>query len=219
MEAVIGEPVSVSEFPVSRENTGKFCRLRLVMAIPALALANKFKLFPPNSLRIKQGISLTEQGIARSVTRKHVSRPANSGAGALSRALPHKPRIDYSARSFDGPASLGGFSRAGWTAPDGQRPSAQLFCLYRSGNRRDRLDNMSICQTCFGLHGEWTLRDSPQPVIFYQRCRCDFAVPEGRQSHPANWDTGIAVQLCRCCASILLPGDLAGPCGSASHAR
>ena len=30
VEAVIGEPVSVSEFPVSRENTGKFCRLRLV---------------------------------------------------------------------------------------------------------------------------------------------------------------------------------------------
>jgi len=33
VEAVIGELVSVSEFPVSWENTGKFCRSRLVMAI------------------------------------------------------------------------------------------------------------------------------------------------------------------------------------------
>jgi hypothetical protein len=33
VEAVIGELVSFSEFPVSRENTGKFCRLRLLMAI------------------------------------------------------------------------------------------------------------------------------------------------------------------------------------------
>jgi hypothetical protein len=47
VEAVIGEPVSVSEFPVSRENTGKFAALRLVMRDPALALANKFKVFPP----------------------------------------------------------------------------------------------------------------------------------------------------------------------------
>jgi hypothetical protein len=33
VEAVIGEPVSVSEFPVSRESTGNFCRLSPVIAI------------------------------------------------------------------------------------------------------------------------------------------------------------------------------------------
>jgi hypothetical protein len=43
---------------------------------PALALVNKFKAFPSNSLRIETGN--IEQGIARNVTRKHVSRPANS---------------------------------------------------------------------------------------------------------------------------------------------
>ena len=32
VEAVIGEPVSVSHFPVVRENTGKFWRSRLAMA-------------------------------------------------------------------------------------------------------------------------------------------------------------------------------------------
>jgi hypothetical protein len=34
----------------------------------ALAFANKFNAFPPNSLTIRAGNSLTEQGIARSVT-------------------------------------------------------------------------------------------------------------------------------------------------------
>jgi hypothetical protein len=33
VEAVIGEPVSGSVFPVLRENTGKFCRLRPVRAM------------------------------------------------------------------------------------------------------------------------------------------------------------------------------------------
>jgi hypothetical protein len=33
VEAVIGEPVSGSVFPVWRENTGKFCRLRPVRAM------------------------------------------------------------------------------------------------------------------------------------------------------------------------------------------
>ena len=33
VEAVIGEPVSISYFPVSREDTGKFCRLRSEMAM------------------------------------------------------------------------------------------------------------------------------------------------------------------------------------------
>ena len=34
VEAVIGEPVSVSHFPVVRENTGKFWGSRLAMAKP-----------------------------------------------------------------------------------------------------------------------------------------------------------------------------------------
>ena len=55
VEAVIGEPVSVCVFPVSRENTGKFWRLRPVRGYKALAFANKFKVFPPISLRIETG--------------------------------------------------------------------------------------------------------------------------------------------------------------------
>jgi hypothetical protein len=54
VEAVIGEPASVSEFPVSRENTGKF-PLEAGKGVPAHTLANKFKAFPPNSLRIGTG--------------------------------------------------------------------------------------------------------------------------------------------------------------------
>ena len=54
-EAVISEPVSVSEFPVSRENTGNFCRLSPVIAMATLPFANKFKAFSPNSLRIGTG--------------------------------------------------------------------------------------------------------------------------------------------------------------------
>jgi hypothetical protein len=45
-------------------------------------------------------------------------------------------------------------------------------------------DNMSICQTCFELRGEWTLRGCSQPVLFYQRCLCESAVPEvGNRTH------------------------------------
>src|SRR5262245_61081817 len=68
-------------------------------------------------------------------------------------------------------------------------------------------DNMSMCKTCLRLQGEWTLKSyGREEGAFYQRCGCESDVPEGRQSRPRNWDTGIAVQLCRCCASILLPG-------------
>ena len=64
--AVIGQPVSVLEFPVQRENTGKFSRLRRVMAMqPSHSRANS-RCFHP--LKSEQGISLTEQGIVRGLT-------------------------------------------------------------------------------------------------------------------------------------------------------
>ena len=40
VEAVIGEPVSTSVFPVSRENTGNFCRLRPGAGDAALPFPN-----------------------------------------------------------------------------------------------------------------------------------------------------------------------------------
>ena len=63
-------------------------------------------------------------------------------------------------------------------------PSGLAFTA--SGTGEIAWDNLTICQTCFGLHGEWTLRDSPERVQFYQRCRCKSAVPEARKVLPPH---------------------------------
>jgi hypothetical protein len=60
--AVIGEPVSVAEFPVQRENTAKFGRLRRVMTIqPSHSRANsgRFQSIPSKS---EEGILLSGTG-------------------------------------------------------------------------------------------------------------------------------------------------------------
>jgi hypothetical protein len=49
----------------------------------ACAFANKFKAFRPNSLIIETGNFATEQGIARSLTRKHIGRLANAIAAPI----------------------------------------------------------------------------------------------------------------------------------------
>ena len=54
VEAVIGEPVSVSNSLFRGKIQGNL-PLEAGDGDPALALANKFKVFPPNSLRIEAG--------------------------------------------------------------------------------------------------------------------------------------------------------------------
>jgi hypothetical protein len=54
VEAVIGEPVSVSNSLFRGKIQGNL-PLEAGVGYPALALANKFKAFPSNSLRIKTG--------------------------------------------------------------------------------------------------------------------------------------------------------------------
>jgi hypothetical protein len=53
VEAVIGEPVSASHFPVPRDR--EILAFRDGHGYVALAFPNGFKAFPPNSLRIKTG--------------------------------------------------------------------------------------------------------------------------------------------------------------------
>jgi hypothetical protein len=65
VEAVIGEPVSVSEFSVSRENTGNFCLLSPVIAMQLSHSPTNSRPSHPIPEESEQGISLTEQGIAR----------------------------------------------------------------------------------------------------------------------------------------------------------
>ena len=55
VEAVIGEPVSVSGFPCFAGKYREILMLEAGDGDPALALANKFKAFSPNSLRIETG--------------------------------------------------------------------------------------------------------------------------------------------------------------------
>jgi hypothetical protein len=55
VDAVIGEPVSVSEIPCFEGKYRENLPLEAADGDPALALANKFKVFVPNSLRIEAG--------------------------------------------------------------------------------------------------------------------------------------------------------------------
>ena len=64
---VIVEPVSVSHFPVVGENTG-ILGAQGWHSEAALALANKFKSFPPNSLAFEKGNFAERTGNCRTVT-------------------------------------------------------------------------------------------------------------------------------------------------------
>ena len=54
VEAVIGEPVSVSHFPVVRENIGKFWRSKLAMA-SCPRISEQIQIIPPDSLTVGTG--------------------------------------------------------------------------------------------------------------------------------------------------------------------
>jgi hypothetical protein len=75
VEAVIGELVSAFYFPVFREIQGNFA-FKACGGDAPLAWASQFNALNPDSLTKGAGNSLSEQGIARSVTgkQKHVSR-------------------------------------------------------------------------------------------------------------------------------------------------
>jgi hypothetical protein len=70
VEAVIGEPVSKSYFPVSRGKYREMSAFEAGHDGAGLVFRLQIKMFLPHSLKSKQGISLTEQGIIRSLTRK-----------------------------------------------------------------------------------------------------------------------------------------------------
>jgi hypothetical protein len=61
VETVVGEPVSASYFPVSREITGKFWRSGSVTGNVGL-VRRWIQGVPANSLRIEQGIVLIRTG-------------------------------------------------------------------------------------------------------------------------------------------------------------
>ena len=61
--------LSLFRFPCCAGKYREILALEAGYGEAALALANKFKLFPSDSLHLEQGISLSEQRIARSVAR------------------------------------------------------------------------------------------------------------------------------------------------------
>ena len=95
MEAVIGEPVSVWLFHVSRENTGKFWRLDPLAATMWPRVVNKFNTFSPNSLR--KGTGNFADGTAN-LKRLYSEKRRLLGRHLRSESGPHRPGYDVHPR-------------------------------------------------------------------------------------------------------------------------
>jgi hypothetical protein len=75
VEAVIGEPVSELGIPCSAGKYREILRFEARRVRGSPALANKFRAFPPNSLRIETGNFASCTGNLTGVTRKQKHLP------------------------------------------------------------------------------------------------------------------------------------------------